>query len=762
MAHNNDYEVGIRVGRTTGAEIVTDEEMERQRREAEVTKRREEKKPIQGVKLYDITAIVEDIRKDGVEGVTEEQRQEIRDIQYAKQEAYMDPGRLAMMNGETYHPRLQGDTYRPNRDEPAYPRDAPLDPILINPHAFLNAAFVKSGEKFEQAQAKAARKQDIRGCWKCFKLRRSHRVCDEHRNPHDNIMTAVPLCPHIDMRLFWDADDPANKKDSWLVDVSDVHPQDVLAHEACAGKTKSALDAAWKLHEVLEKTMRRRGMRVPSVYRTLRQLPAVWGLEEKYKGKARKEIPGLGEEFFQMYYSEQYEQHQDLEGYRKRKEEEYWMVKALRADAEKVGKGKGKKESKKEDSEAETAVKTKAATKKAVQKVKAPTSKQPVERQKLPSKNPINTEPTPPSSPKTTHAPDNRFKLSKTTPKVRPTPPSKKKAKAKPKKASPKEYEGRKSDLSEEFIYDSDEGLEDDVSTPDTVQEKDVLKRKGSVDGGVAHEESSIQKQEVVAPKKVASKRKISEDSDVFEEESLTKKPIKKQKATPKEMAPKKVASKRKVSDDSDVSDEESPNKKQKATPKEKVTQQPTPETDLATPDVTASSGPSELLSVEETPSQPASLKKRKASSDADNATASVSNKKRKISTVEEDTAEAVNVSPTDSDKDNSLVTTPTSSITTDKTPAEAVWQPTPPVTSPGTSTSSTRSPSPSTIAIDTATTVKQPPTDSSSTRRSSAASNEGTRSVDVQEDVEDAEVESVGDNESVEDEVDYGSSEEE
>ncbi|KAL1608256.1 hypothetical protein SLS60_003195 [Paraconiothyrium brasiliense] len=256
------YNIDFSAGRRTGIEIISDEQARELWLEDELKELKKSESPVQGVKHFDIKALVEEINNDMDEGAVEKHKREIKEIQAMKQEAYMNPDRLAMIQGGWEPFRHEHGSHRPGYDRTS----------------------AGGREKVEEAEADAARKQDIRECPKCFRLRRQNRrnpICDEHRNSHDNVLTDVPLCPHIDMRLFWYASDPANKKDSWFFDVTDVHAHDLHAHEACKGSIKSVMDGIDEVITQVSKTMDRRNLRAPtSVSRLIRQLPGVLYLEE--------------------------------------------------------------------------------------------------------------------------------------------------------------------------------------------------------------------------------------------------------------------------------------------------------------------------------------------------------------------------------------------------------------------------------------------------------------------------------------------------
>ncbi|KAL5399501.1 hypothetical protein PMIN02_000557 [Paraphaeosphaeria minitans] len=270
----------IKVGSRTAVEVASDAEMERQRWADEASKGAEAERPMQGGRLYDIVDLVKEIKYDGAEKISETQKQEIAEIQLAKlnRDFYIDPGRLAMIDGGAWRPEqlAQRSSYRPDQDGPlSVPYASEIDT-----QAFLVAALAAGRQKAERAREDSARKMAIRDCEMCFRQRRRNdrRPCEQHRNRNlnDNVMTSVPLCPHIDMRLFWLADDAANKKDSWRLDVSDVHPHDIDTHTAC--KFKSVEDALDELVGLLEKSMQRRNLRASNLSRVVRQLPAVWDL----------------------------------------------------------------------------------------------------------------------------------------------------------------------------------------------------------------------------------------------------------------------------------------------------------------------------------------------------------------------------------------------------------------------------------------------------------------------------------------------------
>ncbi|KAF2446137.1 hypothetical protein P171DRAFT_252835 [Karstenula rhodostoma CBS 690.94] len=582
---NHEYNFDIQVGRRTGAETVSDDEIERQWSEHEAEKRRRAEKSSQGTKLYDITALVKEIKTDGREGVTEQQRQEIRDIQHAKQKFYMDPGRLAMINGEAHRPqqRAQGDSYRPARDGPL---NTPY-PSQLHPHAFLADAIAAGREKSEHAHADAARKQQIRDCEKCFKLRRYNRPCQAHRNTHDNMLTAVPLCPHIDMRLFWYADDPANKKDSWMLTVSGVHAQDVKAHADC--KVKPAMDGVDELVRLLEKDLQRRGLQAPNLRRAVRQLPMVWELERRDERDGLVavthvplQLPPEGELdpsqsgvlFLPLgsYTGVHKKVRAVEEGERDEKVEKR---KAREAEARRRVMGPRRRATK--ELETETGAAKKAAPKPTPKEKK---TKEPEDRFKL-SRKPA-ADPEPAADPKPADAPSPTSKKStKHTPKATPTPKKPAKSPAPEKPSTSKRTE---------FIYDSDDGLSDDEAAPST---------------------SNVQ------PKKQSSKRRIKESDVAPFDQDIQEPPSKKRKAARKEEAIRP------------------PSKKRKASPEEEVIRQPTSESGIATPDVAESSKPEKAVSGEEVVAEEtASRKKRKASSKAG---ASGMVKKRKVAVVEKE-----------------------------------------------------------------------------------------------------------------------------
>ncbi|KAK7190062.1 hypothetical protein PSPO01_03783 [Paraphaeosphaeria sporulosa] len=562
----------LQVGRRAAVEVASDAEIERQWWAHEAEKRTEAERPTQGTRLYDIVDLVKEIKYDGVEEITEAQKQEMVEIQLAKldRKFYIDPGRLAMINGGSYRPGRDGPLSVPYASE-------------IDVQAFLVAAMEAGRQKAERAREDAARKQAIRDCAACFKQRRRNdrRPCEQHhnRNMHDNVMTSVALCPHTDMRLFWFADDPANKKDTWLLDVSEVHSQDLDAHAAC--KIMPVENALEELVGLLKKSMEHKNLRAPNLSRVAWQLPAVWDLLNKDKKTGVVEVAhesptDLPPPEYNPYdagsiapLTGQYTGvHRMVRPKIELSKTDQRKLKVRNARREKRVMGTRRKgtrvvgsdyedDSSDEDTESDTETKLpvkKASTKKAI------------------------------STETKTVEPENRYALSKSTAKPKkhveaPTPTEKAtkqatKAKTTTKNAAPKTPAAEKqANLSEEIICDSDEGLSDD----DTF--------------------TSIPKP---PPKSQSTKRKVEESEVSSSHEDI----------------------------------QEPAAKTRRATPTNEVVQQPTPETEVASPESSEPETPSSV----KFEVQPSSPKKRKASKSF----ASAAAMKRKTSIVEEESESEV------------------------------------------------------------------------------------------------------------------------
>ncbi|KAJ4353857.1 uncharacterized protein N0V89_005587 [Didymosphaeria variabile] len=654
------YNMDFSVGRRTGVEIISDEEAQELWLENRLKKREKPESPVQGVKHFDITELVEDINKDMDGDAAENHKKEIKEIQAAKQEAYMDPDRLAMIQGEWDH-------------------------------------------------SHAAREQEIRECHKCYDLRyrnRRHPVCEEHRTSYNNVLTDVPLCPHIDMRLFWYASDPANKQDSWFFDVTHVHAHDLHAHEACKGSIKSVMNGIDEIIKQVSKTMERRSLRAPSsVSRLIRQLPAVLYLHEV--DDSHVETVKKVDEAEARAYAKQIN-----------KKMSAWDMKIAKLIA----------------SQKQNIVFGKEAM-----KVTAKEAMKPMKKAGNPNE------------------PKNRFQLSQTKPKkAKPATEETEekviasgkstlqneftKAKLTSKQsAKKKQSPSERSKLSEGLIYDSDDGLSNGASTSDTVEEKKGLKRKVSDDNNVSSCDEEVQEP-----------------------------PTKKRKASTKENEGNEAAQQPTSDTEATTSDAKSSEAGKPSSPATELSTEPSEEVsqDQATEDITEDP--------QNTTEQLALSKKRKTSSNGEFETGHTTIKKRKVSIGEEEKTETV------TDDETIVISALKAKIF--ETVSDVNRLPTPPDTNPATPDAEAP-PSPSEIpSLSLETAVKQPLTLSTSRRSStdSHSSEKSSKSVRFPKETDEAEdreqptfvspkvsvsqqgsFATIGDNESMEDEVDYDSGDE-
>lgn len=662
----------IKSGRRTGIVFVSAEEVQQQWWEDEASERAHAKRKTGPVKLYDVVDLVNEINKEGSQGITAAQKQEIAAIQLAKSnnEFYIDPGRLAMINEDGCNPN-------------DHPLLSTTKGTNFNINAFLISSIEAGREKADQAREETARTQSIRDCAACFRLwqRRTRRLCEEHRyrtrNTHENVLTSVPLCPHSDLRLFWFADDAANTNDTWLLDVSDVHPHDAEAHLACKGKMKSADDSVDELAVRMEQSMERRGLRAPNVGRVLRRMPAVWLLkgrdEEEGVYRVAREppvrlppreydpfsaggrVPLIGQ------YTGLHRRVRNEGDWRKHEE----RMEARKGKAEQLADRKAEAKSKKlAGFEVRVALGKRAAE----------------------SKKSVDTAPTA----------------------VKETAKQVTKAKTTPQSSSSK-----KSKLSEETIYNSDDGLSDTDPATSTAEAPKTRKRKVE-----AVEQSTAKKQ-----KKTSSTETIPSPKPDTET------------AIPCVELPSQSAPSRKRKAEQT---EKPTTKKRKTSPEVEVTQQPTPDTDVSTPpvEIASQSIPSKEREVDETEEPIAEDFHQPIAEEAQES-------------INEETQEPINKGP------NALNDRPTQQPTLDTDIPTSPSQPTPP-TSP-----KKRKASSASNASDALPSKRQKTADDTESQQASAPETLSASSDADDEPVPKPSRRRYSNRSRVEDEVDYGSDEE-
>lgn len=437
------YGMDVQVSRRSGAVMMTEDEQ----RELEDASRGDHNifgnknkdvkyvKTLGSPKPFDIVDFVSDWRKDDAAGPV--QRKEPK-----KQESHINPDRLALMEqytvtkGREHHYHGASYNFTRNDTRPSK-RKSCIDPVLAaKPAACLGAIFAAARKNV----ASASPNHYSHGEWQ---------------------QTSFPLCPHIQMRLFWTTEDPSNKQAEWVFDATPVIGNKI-EHEACKGKIKGIHINADRLGDKVRKQMDRMRLRGPAnIGRVIRQMPSflatdeVETLQDTDRNKAKKNEAALFKEKVGVEAKK-----------RKRQEDEEALEKA---NAERTKK-KAKKDTMRKGTAA-TPVKAGGPTTAMLEGDAAR------ERQALPK----------------TPAMMIQDKISGSTGGAKES--TKKHAEKKTRASTKKKLDQKKYQLSEEFVYDSEEGFSGDES------------RKQQPDKDLTVDPSNMSKSTTKTP----SKRKASE-----------------------------------------------------------------------------------------------------------------------------------------------------------------------------------------------------------------------------------------------------------
>lgn len=259
----------MQVSRKTGVIVMTDEEMEKQEEMYNIfgTKKRNKDGSPVVEKLLDVVGYVSQLESTQDE-----------------------------TDASTRKPKV--DSYRPQRKSFANRKPRPeIDLALAEiPQACLGTIFAngrKQSDKIDREVEEKSKLLDIRiDCSKCYKRScRHHRngrrhfnwrsncsycrvyPCDEHGNRSQWQQTDFPLCPHISMQLFWTIDDPTNSRDEWGFSITPI-VGDEAEHEECKGSIKGVQYNVDNLGAMVRERMDRMGLRgPPNVGRVIRKMP---------------------------------------------------------------------------------------------------------------------------------------------------------------------------------------------------------------------------------------------------------------------------------------------------------------------------------------------------------------------------------------------------------------------------------------------------------------------------------------------------------
>ena len=232
----SNYAMHLQLGRSANAVMMSDEEQRELQEEdrGDLTifgtrkKKTEGEKATGSKKLYEVLSLVDNIKKE---------------------DAASPSGKKEPKQEEPQPPSKNKEPKDDHQKKSHGPRTrSQVDPALAaNPDAYLGAIFA-AGRKNAQS---ASSQRNSRGVWQ---------------------QTDFPLCPHINMRLFWRSDDTSNKQDEWVFEVTPVFGNKD-EHKECKGKIRGVQLNVGRLGEKVEKQMDHMRLKRPSViHRVIRDM----------------------------------------------------------------------------------------------------------------------------------------------------------------------------------------------------------------------------------------------------------------------------------------------------------------------------------------------------------------------------------------------------------------------------------------------------------------------------------------------------------
>ena len=447
MTRKSGSGMELTVGRNTGAVGMTSEEREQLLKVEQLEDASHgEHTAAEGEKLVDVVDFVNEL------GVTNDENKD----REGKNETKKDM-QTKIDQGYPYYPESKG--FAPLEPHPQ------VHPALADkPQAYLGEIFAnahKASEKFATEDRENCRLRDLRiDCPNCRKRScRRHQYrknrfdwqptcpschlypCVEHNSPSQWQQNVFLLCPHILMQLFWKTDDLSNKHGEWGFAITPVLG-DQVEHEKCKGSIKGIQYNVDRMGDMVRERMDHMGLRgPPNVGRVIRNMPSFLQMAELESDYELKKMAKDEGSWIKQKNEIEKKRNQStiesggltaalLEG----KDEESHSSGTETPAEEHIERVSPKKKSEKSE--------TKGSSEKRTPAKKAASPKKTTVEQKSTSKG-------------QSSASVNK----KTTPKA---------------ESIHKETDKRKRPLSEEFIYDSDEGLSDvDQKEAEKVEEQE-------------------------------------------------------------------------------------------------------------------------------------------------------------------------------------------------------------------------------------------------------------------------------------------------
>lgn len=484
------YSMMLTTSRQSGA-LLEDDLVMREGRTIFGTLEKEEKKIVGPQTLVDVLKVVSELR----EGDTEEY--------------HADDERLVIDDAQWREYERTTSRYQQyasvQQSEPRYAtrRNRPVDPELaaLASHGVAYLAFLFAGysDKARYAAEQERKKRDREECRRCYVY---NRPCRDHPNPKKWQRADFELCPHIAMQLHWRTDDPTNAKGRWELELSKVNPRCEFEHESCKGNIKGVQLNVEKLGERVLKQMDRFRLKGPgsasAVARIIRDMPTFHQLREVES--LHDDGKSVRDEAAAKMVAKQ--------------EARGLTVDLLENDPTEEVTKTAKKDLSTEDiarlqSALEVLSKVDSTTSKPVTATEAA-------RVKLTKTDPKKKEPV--ATKETTAKKTTKKEPSKKEPVTKKKETTTKKAVAKPGSES-KRYK-----LSEDTIYDSDEGLSDvELKEASKLEDQEQsFKKKKKVEPKKSKEQEPVNREKT--KEKPEKKRKAPETSDVDSQQPMSKK----------------------------------------------------------------------------------------------------------------------------------------------------------------------------------------------------------------------------------------------